>query len=51
MSLSKEIKVLIRNLLRPWKDSRLFCTLLSSPGNAAPSSRSDLWGKCLFHVP
>lgn len=48
---SKEIKVLIRNFLRPGKDSRLLCTLLSSHGNAAPSSGSDLWGNRLFYVP
>lgn len=39
---SKEIKVLIGSSLRPGKDSRLFCTPLSSPGNAAASSGSEL---------
>lgn len=34
---SERIKVLITNSLRPGKDSRLFCTLLSSPENAIPS--------------
>lgn len=46
---SEEIKVLITNSLRPGKDSRLFCTLLSSPENAVPSSGAELWGKSFMY--